>query len=504
MPALSWRFGPHPRKVLAKLNERPVRKCATAHTTKVIMQAITERTDIRSRIQSLIEKHASACDYLEIRLEDTDRTEIRFLGKQLEDLKLGKTGGAAVRALKDGCWAFGCVENFDLLERTVLDTIAAAKAAAKRHRREWKLAPVEAVELEVFPAQLVDHRSISIDEKIKLFGQYNELALSQPGITSSMTLYHDTASRIRFANSEGTWVDREVIDLACAIRPMATRNGETRMASVSRGSKNNFDISRGLDSEIVRAAAEAVAKLDAQVIESGTYTVVCDPHLAGVFVHEAFGHLSEGDNLADDPKMQEVLKIGRTFGQDFLNIYDSGLEEGMRGYLPVDDEGVPGRRTDLIVGGKLVGRLHSRETAGKLGEQATGNCRAISYRFPPIPRMRNTCIAPGPHGRLEDMTKDVKNGLYAVDAFGGQTNGELFTFTAGDAFMIRDGEIAERVKDVTISGNLFDTLRNIDRVGGEFGNEDSAGGCGKAGQMPLPVSHGSPHIRIQECVIGGR
>jgi TldD protein len=468
------------------------------------MQAITERTDIRSRLQSIIDRHAKSCDYLEIRLEETDRTEIRFLGQQLEDLKLGRIGGAAIRALKDGCWAFGSVENLDQLEPTLVDTIAAAKAAAVRHSRDWKLAKVSPVELEIFPSQIVDPRSISTEEKIRLMSEYNSLALEQPGITSSMTIYHDTASRIRFANSEGTWVDREVVDLACAIRPMATRNGETRMASVSRGSKNNFDICRGIGSEIVTAAAEALAKLDAQVIESGTYTVICDPHLAGVFVHEAFGHLSEGDNLADDKQMQEVLQLGRTFGGEFLNIFDSGLEEGMRGYLPVDDEGVPGRKTDLIRDGKLVGRLHSRETAGKLGEEPTGNCRAISYRFPPIPRMRNTCIAPGPHGKLEDMIKDVPNGLYAVDAFGGQTNGELFTFTAGDAFMIRNGEVAERVKDVTISGNLFDTLRNIDRVGSEFGNHDSAGGCGKAGQMPLPVSHGSPHIRIQECVIGGR
>jgi TldD protein len=176
----------------------------------------------------------------------------------------------------------------------------------------------------------------------------------------------------------------------------------------------------------------------------------------------------------------------------------------MRGYLPVDDEGVPTQRTELISKGKLVGRLHSRETAGKLGEAPTGNARAISYRFPPIPRMRNTCIASGPDGKLGDLVKGIEEGVYAVDAFGGQTNGELFTFTAGDAFMIRNGEIAERVKDVTVSGNVFDTLRNIDAIGSDFGNQDSAGGCGKAGQMPLPVSHGSPHIRIRNCVIGGK
>ncbi|NUQ36172.1 MAG: TldD/PmbA family protein, partial [Planctomycetaceae bacterium] len=97
-----------------------------------------------------------------------------------------------------------------------------------------------------------------------------------------------------------------------------------------------------------------------------------------------------------------------------------------------------------------------------------------------------------------------KLGIYAVDSAGGQTNGELFTFTARHAFMIRDGKLAERVKDVTISGNVFDTLRNVDAVGSDLSIRDSGGGCGKAGQSPLPVSHGSPHIRIQNCLIGGR
>jgi len=466
------------------------------------MHATLDATDLRSRMTSLCEN--PGCDYLEIRFEDSAKTEIQFLGKQLENLRSGRIGGAAIRALHHGCWAFGSVEDLSKLETAVAETISSAKAAAKRKARESTLARVKPVDLEI-PARLIrDPRSVPLAEKIRIMSAYNDRALAATGIVTSMVTYQDTFSHIRFANSEGTWVDREVCDLACAVRPMARQGGETRMASVSRGSKNDFGIILGLEDEIDRAARDAVAKLSAPVIEAGTYTVVCDPHLAGVFVHEAFGHLSEGDNIADDDHMAEVLTLGRTFGKDYLNIYDSGLDEGMRGYLPVDDEGVPTQKTELIRGGKLVGRLHSRETAGKLGEAATGNARAISYRFPPIPRMRNTCIAPGPHGKLADMVKGIPLGVYAVDSHGGQTNGELFTFTAGDAFMIRNGEIAERVKDVTVSGNVFDTLRNIDAVGSDFDNLDSAGGCGKGGQMPLPVSHGSPHIRIRECVIGGK
>ena len=174
--------------------------------------------------------------------------------------------------------------------------------------------------------------------------------------------------------------------------------------------------------------------------------------------------------------------------------------------MKYDEEGVPTERTDLIRDGILTGRLHTRETAGKLGEKPTGNARAIDYRFPPVPRMRNTCIAGGESG-FEEMISDIKLGVYAVDAFGGQSE-EMFTFTAGRGYMIRNGKLCEMVKNVTLSGNLFTTLKNIDRVGNDFRQIESGGGCGKGDgrtfQFPLPVAEGAPHIRIRDVVIGGQ
>ncbi len=69
--------------------------------------------------------------------------------------------------------------------------------------------------------------------------------------------------------------------------------------------------------------------------------------------------------------------------------------------------------------------------------------------------------------------------------------------------MIRDGAIAEPVRGVLLSGNVFATLANIDAIGDDM-DWGQGGGCGKGGQMPLPVSEGSPHIRIRKCVVGGR
>ena len=116
--------------------------------------------------------------------------------------------------------------------------------------------------------------------------------------------------------------------------------------------------------------------------------------------------------------------------------------------------------------------------------------------------MRNTVIENG-DVTFDEMIADVELGIYAISASGGQTNGEMFTFTAADAYMIRNGKVAEQVRDVMLTGNVFTTLDSIDAIGNDLACHDGGGGCGKAGQFPLPVTHGSPHVRIQNVVIGG-
>jgi TldD protein len=116
--------------------------------------------------------------------------------------------------------------------------------------------------------------------------------------------------------------------------------------------------------------------------------------------------------------------------------------------------------------------------------------------------MRTTCIAPGKH-TFEEMLEGVSLGIYVQGGYGGQTNGEMFTFAPSRAYMIRNGSIAEMVRDVNLTGNVFDTLRNIDMIGNDFVYKNSPGGCGKGYQGPLPVAQGSPHIRIQNVVVGG-
>jgi predicted Zn-dependent protease len=459
---------------------------------------------MKDRIEACIGRYNSSCDYLEIRVEEFIQTNISLRGPKVEVLQETIELGGCARVYHKGGVGFVTFNDIDLMDEFVSKAIEQAKLVG---RSKTILAEVPTIRDDVKANPINDVRAKSLVEKLDILKIYNERILGYDDrIITSGIRYRDGFKVVWFGNSEGSLIRQERMDLGCNLSGRSAKDGVTQMAYTSVGSSTDFNVILGLESKIDEACETAIQLLDAPTIQSGKYVTICDPHLSGTFAHEAFGHTSEAEKVYESERMQEVMKFGTVFGSPILNIYDTGITPGSRGYLKYDEEGVPTEKTDLIRDGILVGRLHTRETAGKLGEQPTGNARAIDYRFPPVPRMRNTCIAPG-ESSFEEMLDGIKLGVYAVDAFGGQSE-EMFTFTAGRGYMIRDGKIAEMVKNVTLSGNLFTTLKNIDMIGNDFRQIESGGGCGKGDgrtfQFPLPVGEGSPHIRIRDVVIGGQ
>jgi TldD protein len=200
--------------------------------------------------------------------------------------------------------------------------------------------------------------------------------------------------------------------------------------------------------------------------------------------------------------MRDLMVVGRAMGGKDLNVVDDGTIDRTIGSLSYDDEGTPTGKTYLIRGGILAGHLHSLETAGKMRAKPTGNARAIGREYPPVVRMTNTYIENGPATRQE-LFAEVDRGVYACDMYGGQTRFEQFTFSAAYGYRIDNGQLGELVRDVVLTGNVFETLKAIDGIANDLKLRQGGGGCGKAGQVPLPVTFGSPHIRIRNVVIGG-
>jgi TldD protein len=449
-----------------------------------------------------------AVDYADIRAEEVERTGILYRGRDLDEMDRSFERGGCLRVFHKGNWV---VSTFNVLDDSLVELAAEmATRVEKLAAGPGMIASLgphdETVPLALTPesdAETIDPRKVPLAEKHALIRHYNDILLATDGISTTISRYQDAHREVAFLSSDDRYINQQFVDTGFSCTAVAKDGTDIQTYSDSFGKPLGFAALRNREPVVERIARVALDLLKAEPVEAGTWPVIIDPLLAGVFAHEAFGHLSEADQVAENEQLRQLMKLGSRFGVDELTIVDDATMVGERGSYRYDDEGASAERTELIRHGVLVERLHNRQTAQQLNEPPTGNARALSYRFPPIVRMSNTYIEPR-SALLDDMLESMERGLYVVGSRGGMTELESFTFSAQYARLVEHGRLTRMVRNVTLSGNVFETMKNIDMIGDDLTMFGGVGGCGKGGQSPLPVGLGAPHVRIKGVVIGGR
>jgi TldD protein len=197
-------------------------------------------------------------------------------------------------------------------------------------------------------------------------------------------------------------------------------------------------------------------------------------------------------------------KIGKLVASTAVTIIDDGTRDHDRGAINVDDEGNVAQKTVLVDKGVLATYLHDSISAKHYKLPGTGSGRRESYKFAPLPRMRSTYMANGPHSK-DEIIASVKKGIYCSNFTNGQVNigaGD-FTFYVKNGYLIENGKLTRPITDVNIIGNGPKVLEKIDMVAGDLAFDEGGWNCGKDGQS-VPVSLGMPTVRVAQITVGGR
>ncbi|MBF0361810.1 MAG: TldD/PmbA family protein [Oligoflexia bacterium] len=441
-------------------------------------------------------------DYCDIRYEKMNTTKITYNGQELTEIGANQTDGYVLRVLKNGGFASISITNREDIDRAIKIVSESATLLGRELKEKVKLElPTAAVD--DVPLTLEgDPRKIPIDEKLSLLQHYNLIVLKSPNIQTTTLTYNEVYRDKYFATSHGSFIHQPLITLSIGgtIVAKRERDGLIQNVRATVGGSNGFNKLLNRDNVFLDKAKIASDLLDANPVKGGTYNLVLDPNMTGVFTHEAFGHFSEADIVENMPSLREKMKIGDKLGSDILNIIDDATAMGQVGYYKYDDEGVALRPVTLMEKGVLTGRLHSMKTSTVFNEPISGHTVAEDNRYSPIVRMGCIYIKPG-NMTFDELLKAAGNGIYVIGAKGGQTNGENFSFAAQYAYEIKDGKLGAMVRDINIMGNLFTTLKNVNGIANDF-KLSEAGGCGK-GQLNIKSCHGGPHILIKDALIGG-
>ncbi len=440
-------------------------------------------------------------DYADIRYETRADTTLGFNGKDLTQMSSSTTDGYVLRVLKKGGLSSIAFTRFDDAGEAARTATENAVLTSTRVKEPVRFAEAEVVKDEVIPQLDEDPREVPAGDKLELLRRYNDIALGNEKVVTTTFNMTDTTRSKYFLNTEGTEIREDLVTCQARGGIVSKEGSLTQQVRVGFGGSDGFGRMRGREQDVEARVAIAVDLLKAKPVEAGSYRVILDQRLAGVFTHEAFGHFSEADLIEDSPTMREKMQIGAKLGNDVVNIIDDPTRPHQLGFYRYDDEGVRARPTQLMKDGVLVGRLHSRRTSAAFGEPLSGHCIAEDYRFAPIIRMGNIYIEPDDL-TLEDLMAKLGDGLYLLNAMGGQTSGENFTFGAQYGFVVKGGKKAGMIRDINIAGNLYSTLEAISAVGSDL-KLGEVGGCGK-GQLNIRSCHGAPHVLVDSVVIGGR
>jgi len=433
--------------------------------------------------------------YYEVRVVKISAAHLEMQNSHLEEISSNMEIGIGVRAFQ-GAWGFSSANDIGRAEKAIETAMKIAKLM-KGSSKVYLDDPIkDRAEIKAKKPFI----NVDLDEKLELVKTVDKF-LEDNDIVNRKVSYGDGLKWQFYFNSLGSEIETIIPRIRLSFSATAKKGNEMQSYWKIFGGTGGWEIVEDVDLEYWTAFVKEKSKslLNAQLPPSGEFDVIMDPELAGVFIHEALGHASEGDAIKNGESILEG-KLGEKIAVEELTVVDDPtLEEKFGSYI-YDDEGIKARRVEIIKDGVLNEYLLDRETAAYFDMEPNGHGRAQSYNYQPLVRMSNTYIEPRDWS-FEEMLSEVRYGLYLIGDKGGEVdiaNG-TFMFGVKEGYLIENGEIKAHIRDVALSGKILDVLKNIRAIGKDL-KVEFPGYCGK-GQW-VPVDDGGPHV-LTRALVGG-
>lgn len=456
--------------------------------------------DVLSRVLSTAVK--SGADFAEVFAEDKRSTSAGLDDGRIEQVTSGRDRGAGIRVVKGDTTGFA--HTADLSEAGLL--AAAQSAAAAASQGGGGVRTVSLTRREGTKVNTVERYPDEVPKaaKVEILRRIDDAARSAgAAIVQVSAGYGDSRRRILVANTDGVLAEDEQV--RSLVRMSVVANGDAGMQTgfQSAGQTVGFEMFDTVDVEdLARDAARmAITKLAARPAPSGAVPVVIRRGSGGVLFHEACGHGLEADLVAKGASVYRG-KAGELVASPLVTLVDDGTMSTEWGAIGIDDEGHPSQYNVLIQDGVLTDYMWDYLRARKENRPQSGNGRRQSYMHLPMVRMTNTYVLNGTE-EPDDIVRDTEHGVYVAKLGGGSVNTATGDFVFGmvEAYLIENGEITEPLREGNLIGNGPQVLRDIDRLGNDFGM-GNPGTCGKDGQG-VPVGDGQPTLRVKSMTIGG-
>jgi PmbA protein len=415
-----------------------------------------------------IAERAVGHEQVEVYVSRGRETSIRVFEGEIEQLASAESAGVGVRVIAGGRQGFSYVGALD--ESAASEALAEARdnaSFATVDEFAGLAVPdgVEAPELDLWREELA---TFPTDEKVALAIELERRVRAGDKRIRQVTDadYSDALGETAIATSAGIAVSNRRTGCYLFVHAVAGDGEDTQTGF-------GYSVGRSpAELDLEEAAADAVDRstrlLGAKKPRSAKLTAVLDGRVTATLLGILSGTLS-GEDVAKGRSMFEG-RVGEEVGVVGVTLVDDPTNPLAYGASPHDSEGLSCRRNVLIENGTLKGFLYDTYAGRMAGTASTASAIRGGYRTTPGVGARALSLEPGDLDQSEIIAK-VGNGLLVQSITGVHSgvNPVSGDFSVGaEGLMIRDGVLAEPVREVTIASTIQRMLLNVVAVGSDL------------------------------------
>ncbi|MGE7129661.1 TldD/PmbA family protein [Lysinibacillus xylanilyticus] len=405
---------------------------------------------------------------------------------QIDSYETSEDGGLSLRGLYNGKMGYAYTEKLD--DDSMSFLIDSAKANADVLDEDECIDIFEGSN-EYTPYEFYNEEleTIGIPEKIELLRLIEQKirAYDSRIVTLDYCFLQEYSTERSLANSKNLSLSHKENGLAIYLSTVVKEGEELKTGVYLKMTRDFHSLNA---EEIANAAAEeALANLGEKSIPSGKYPIILRSDATASLL-SIFMPILSAENAQKDQSLLKG-KVGQKVASDTLTLLNAPFHPEALSGASFDGEGVATKEQAIISNGTLQTLLHNRKTAKKEGCESSGHAHKESYKGALSIAPQNLYISPGKRSK-EELIASVSEGVLITELSGlhSGTNTVSGDFSvAAKGFHIQDGKIVSPVKQMTIAGNFFEFLIDIEESSSEL--------------YFLPAGYGSPSLLVKELSV---
>ncbi|MFQ6067591.1 MAG: TldD/PmbA family protein [bacterium] len=405
------------------------------------------------KIMEMATRRAEEAELYRVR---SQTKEVGFQANKLKSVESAFEDGVGLRVIKNQRIGFSSLTNLRDPQPLISSALESAKFGQKacfNLPRPDKIPSPQCYDSRIIP--LKTNQMVEVGERTV------ELILKEAPNFKCDGAVEKTEIEVAIMNSRGLSFSFKKTNYVFSFYAFLAKEGDFLGVQEGEASCRHQDWS----SSVARRITEAI-RLSRKIfkINPGRYPAIFTPKAVPLLLQS----LKVGINGKIVQKKASPLlgKLGTRIVSPCINITDDPLVSFGLATAPLDGEGIPSRRTEIIQEGVLKSFIYDLQTAGLMGTESTAN-GARGYDSLPSPSPSNFILNPGDTS-FEEMVKDVKEGIIVDQVIGsGQGNilmGE-FSVNLDLGYKVEKGKIVGRLKDIMVSGNAYTMFNQVVALG---------------------------------------